>query len=236
MIKKKILPLSGPNPQESVPAAKHFPLPKSSPGPKIDQYLQDLLVHRPELAPLEQAVREAYDLMTSVFSSGGKALICGNGGSAADSDHIVGELMKGFYKERRLPADEIERLGPGSRLLQGALPAISLVHPAALITAFSNDVDPEMAFAQQVYGLGYSGDLLIGISTSGNAANVVHAAEIARALGLSVLTLTGASGGKLKTLSDICLAVPETITARVQELHLPIYHTLCAMVEEHFFG
>lgn len=205
-------------------------------SPKTIRHLQDLLTHRPELAPLEKEIRAASKLMISTFSSEGKVLICGNGGSAADADHIVGELMKGFYLERRLPETEIARLGPDSRLLQGALPAISLVHPAALITAFSNDVDPEMAFAQQVYGLGRRGDLLIAISTSGNAANVVHAAQIARALGLFVLSLTGASGGKLKNFSDICLAVPETVTARVQELHLPLYHTLCAMAEEHFFG
>jgi D-sedoheptulose 7-phosphate isomerase len=173
--------------------------------------------------------------MEASFASGGKLLVCGNGGSAADADHIVGELMKGFYKKRSLPAEEASKLGEYARYLQGALPAIALTQHAALSTAFLNDVNPEMGFAQQVYGYGRDGDVLLGISTSGNSKNVCNAVRVAMNLGIKTIGLTGRKGGRLSEISDVCIGVPADITADIQELHLPIYHTLCAMLEELFF-
>ena len=144
-------------------------------------------------------------------------------------------MMKGFYKKRPLDSAEREGLGDLGDRLQGALPAISLTGHSALSTAFLNDVAPELVFAQQVYGYGRRGDVLAAISTSGNSVNVVNAARVAKARGLSVISMTGKTGGVLKGISDVCLAVPAEVTADVQELHLPVYHTLCAMLEEHFF-
>ncbi len=198
--------------------------------------LDKLLTRYVVLEGLRQPLREAFGLMVQSFAKGNKLLVCGNGGSAADADHIVGELMKGFFKLRPLPEAMIQQLGPEASLLQGALPAISLVHPASSLTAFINDVGHEMMYAQQVYGLGALGDVFLGISTSGNAVNVLNAAKIARARGLTVISLTGQQGGALRAVSEVCLAVPAMVTAEVQELHLPVYHTLCAMLEEHFFG
>ena len=198
--------------------------------------LDKLLGRYQVLEVLRQPLLEAFELLVESFTNGHKLLVCGNGGSAADADHIVGELMKGFYKPRPLPTDTIRKLGPKASSLQGALPAISLVHPASLLTAFINDIGHEMMYAQQVYGLGSPGDVFIGISTSGNAVNVNNAAQIAQVMGLTVISLTGQHGGALKAVSQVCLAVPATVTAEIQELHLPVYHTLCAMLEEHFFG
>lgn len=198
--------------------------------------LDKLLSRYPVLEGMREPILEAFGHMVHSFAVGGKLLVCGNGGSAADADHIVGELMKGFFKLRPLPEAVIQQLGPKARLLQGALPAISLVHPESLLTAFINDVGHEMMYAQQVYGLGVPRDVFLGISTSGNAVNVLNAAQIAQARGLTVISLTGRQGGALRAASDVCLAVPATVTAEVQELHLPVYHTLCAMLEEHFFG
>jgi len=198
--------------------------------------LDKLLTRYAVLEEIRQPFLEVFGLMVRSFARGNKLLVCGNGGSAADADHIVGELMKGFFKLRPLPEAVIQQLGPKARLLQGAIPAISLVHPESLLTAFINDVGHEMMYAQQVYGLGVPGDVFLGISTSGNAANVLNAAQIARAKGLTVISMTGQHGGALKAVSDVCLSVPATVTAEVQELHLPVYHTLCAMLEEHFFG
>lgn len=198
-------------------------------------HLDRLITRYPVLKPLRTTIMDACVLMVTTFETGNKLLVCGNGGSASDADHIVGELMKGFYKQRRLDEEQIAKLGPTSRLLQGALPAISLVHPASLFTAFANDVDPSMAFAQSLYGLAKEGDLLVAISTSGNSANVVNAAKIAQGLGVASIALTGEQGGTLKSLCTLTINVPSSVTAEVQELHLPVYHTLCAMVEEHFF-
>lgn len=199
----------------------------------------DHLVHLteryPALAQIRGAIEQAYGVIERCYENGGKLLVCGNGGSAADSDHIVGELMKGFYKQRTLSAEEKERFGEQGEKLQGALPAIALTQHGALSTAFLNDVDPEMVFAQQVYGYGREGDVFLGLSTSGNSANVILAAKVAAAKGLKVITMTGRNGGKLKDLSDVCLIVPAQVTADIQEYHLPVYHTLCAMLEEHFF-
>jgi len=209
-----------------------------------DDHLQTLIGHYPELAACAVDIRAAYDRLHATFRRGGKALICGNGGSAADSEHIAGELMKGYRLPRPLPDAarcQIADANPedGAYLvdhLQGALPAISLVSQTALISAFANDVAADMVYAQQVYGYGRPGDALIAISTSGNAPNVIRAVQVGRALGLATIGLTGGSGGRLKALCDIAICVPAGSTAAIQERHLPIYHTLCAMLEEAFFA
>ena len=177
------------------------------------------------------------------MSSGGKLLLCGNGGSASDSDHIVGELMKGFLKKRPLSDEQkclMKKRFDGIsdttlERLQSGLPAISLPSISVLNSAFCNDVDPSLIYAQSLFALANERDVLIAISTSGNAENVCLAVEVAKSLGVLVISLTGQSGGRLKALSDICIAVPESETFKVQELHLPVYHTLCADVEAHFF-
>lgn len=199
-------------------------------------HLERLTERYPALAGMAEEIRQAYELIRNSYEKGGKLLVCGNGGSAADSDHIVGELMKGFYKQRSLPEEEKGRYGELGNKLQGALPAIALTQHSALSTAFLNDVDPEMVFAQQVHGYGCKGDVFLGLSTSGNAVNVVSAAKVAAAKGMKVVSMTGRDGGALKQISDICLIAPAQITADIQEYHLPIYHALCAMLEEHFFG
>ena len=198
-------------------------------------HLTHLIERYPALAQMRGAIEQAYRILEECYENGSKLLVCGNGGSAADSDHIVGELMKGFYKQRMLPTEERKRFGEQGEKLQGALPAIALTQHGALSTAFLNDVDPAMVFAQQVYGYGQGGDIFLGLSTSGNSANVVLAAKVAAAKGMKVITMTGRNGGKLKELSDVCMIVPAQVTADIQEYHLPVYHTLCAMLEEHFF-
>ncbi len=198
-------------------------------------HLTHLIERYPALAQMRGAIEQAYRILEECYENGSKLLVCGNGGSAADSDHIVGELMKGFYKQRMLPEEERKRFGEQGEKLQGALPAIALTQHGALSTAFLNDVDPAMVFAQQVYGYGQGGDVFLGLSTSGNSANVVLAAKVAAAKGMKVITMTGRNGGKLKELSDVCMIVPAQVTADIQEYHLPVYHTLCAMLEEHFF-
>lgn len=198
-------------------------------------HLARLMERYQVLAKMEDEIKQAYEIIKDSYEKGGKLLVCGNGGSAADSDHIVGELMKGFYKQRKLLAEEKHRFGEQGEKLQGALPAIALTQHGALSTAFLNDVDPEMVFAQQVYGYGQEGDVFLGLSTSGNSVNVISAAKVAATKGLKVIAMTGKDGGALKELSDVCLIVPAQVTADVQELHLPIYHTLCAMLEDYFF-
>ena len=194
-------------------------------------HLTHLIERYPALAQMRGAIEQAYRILEECYENGSKLLVCGNGGSAADSDHIVGELMKGFYKQRMLPEEERKRFGEQGEKLQGALPAIALTQHGALSTAFLNDVDPAMVFAQQVYGYGQGGDVFLGLSTSGNSANVVLAAKVAAAKGMKVITMTGRNGGKLKELSDVCMIVPAQVTADIQEYHLPVYHTLCAMLE-----
>ena len=209
----------------------------------MNNHVEDVLRRYPTLAVCEEAITTAIQAVEACYENGGKVLLCGNGGSCADSDHIAGELLKGFLKKRPLSAEQVEamqmacpELEPGLLdKLQGGLPAIPLTAMAALFTAFCNDVDPELVFAQQVLALGRTGDVLIGISTSGNAKNVAAAAKVAKGLGLTVIGLTGRNGGTLSELADICVCVPETETYKVQELHLPVYHCLCAAVEEHFF-
>lgn len=204
----------------------------------------ELLGRLPELAACGEELLAAYEIIAGSFVAGGKLLVCGNGGSAADSEHIVGELMKGFKLRRQLPSGEAERFAAlygddGERIasgLQRALPAICLSSHTALTSAFINDVSPDTVYAQQVYGLGRSGDVLLGISTSGNSRNVADAAMAARALGLKTVALTGGDGGALAQICDAAIVVPARETYRVQEYHLPVYHALCAMLEEEFFG
>lgn len=195
--------------------------------------MQNLLKRYPMLESCKQDIEKALKLMIDTYENGGKVLVCGNGGSAADSEHIVGELMKGFTLKRRVEDGRIpERLRDK---LQGALPAISLPSQSAILSAFINDVDPEMMYAQLVYGYGNKNDLLICLSTSGNSKNCVNAAEVAKCIGVNVLSMTGAKESKLSEISDCTIKVPETETFKVQEYHLPIYHYLCAMIEKYFF-
>jgi D-sedoheptulose 7-phosphate isomerase len=201
------------------------------------KHLTNLLQRRPELALAENSIGLAYAALRQCFRSGGKVLLCGNGGSAADADHWAGELLKGFCHDRPLSKKERGSLRPAiARKLQGALPAIPLTSFPAAGTAFGNDVDPDLAYAQLTSALGRRGDVLVGLSTSGNAKNVCAAAEVARAKGMRVIALTGARGGKLKGLSDVCIRAPSAETYRAQEYHLPIYHCLSLMLEEEFFG
>lgn len=202
----------------------------------------DVLIERyPVLEPCKVDILNAYRILERSYHSDGKLLICGNGGSAADSEHIVGELMKGFIKKRPVndPLSSLlkkdERGEYMTDKLQIGLPAIALTCHQALITAFANDVDADLIFAQQVLGYGKKNDVLLSISTSGNSKNVVNAAYLANRLGLKTIGLTGQKGGKLNDYCDVVIRVPETITSKVQELHLPVYHTLCTMLEEHFF-
>jgi len=179
-------------------------------------------------------IEKALELILHTYQNGGKVLVCGNGGSAADSEHIVGELMKGFLLKRPVTDERIpERLRVG---LQGSLPAISLPSQCAILSAFINDVDPEMMYAQLVYGYAKENDLVIGLSTSGNSKNVVNAIEVAKCLGVKTLSLTGSKESKMSELSDVTIRVPETETYKVQEYHLPVYHYLCAEVERILFA
>jgi D-sedoheptulose 7-phosphate isomerase len=201
------------------------------------QHLTALLERRPELAGASKSIVQAYEVLRDCFRAGGKVLLCGNGGSAADADHWAGELLKGFCHGRPLSKTERGSLRPAiARKLQGALPAIPLTSFPAASTAFGNDVDPDLAYAQLTSALGRRGDVFIGLSTSGNAKNVCAAAEVARAKGMKVVSLTGARGGKLKGLSDVCILAPAAETFLAQEYHLPIYHCLSLMLEEEFFG
>ena len=205
----------------------------------------NLLVERyPSLESVKDDIVAAYLLVEECYENGGKLLVAGNGGSAADAEHIVGELMKGFKLPRKPKADFVEKLVAenhelGSVLaenLQGALPAIALEGHHALSTAYMNDCEPLLCFAQQVNGYGKTGDVFLGISTSGNSKNVLYAATTAHAKGMKVIGLTGAKSGKLEQMSDICIKVPQIETYMIQELHLPVYHCLCLMLEERFFG
>lgn len=205
----------------------------------------DLLVERyPSLESAKEDIIAAYLLMEECYENGGKLLVAGNGGSAADAEHIVGELMKGFKMPRKLESAFAEKLiAENSELgsvlaenLQGALPAIALDGHPALSTAYMNDCEPLLCFAQQVNGYGKAGDIFLGISTSGNSKNVLFAATTAHAKGMKVIGLTGAKDSKLKDMSDVCIKAPQTETYMIQELHLPIYHCLCLMLEDKFFG
>ncbi len=206
------------------------------------QIEESLYQRYPGLRGISRDIQKAYEILENCYRNQGKALICGNGGSAADADHIVGELMKGFYYNRPLTKEQKlkfqETQSDWEHLtgnLQQALPAISLCGHTALITAFANDVDAGMVFAQQVYGYGKQEDVLLALSTSGNSKNVVNAVKVAKTLGMESIGITGRNGGAMKELCSLCICVPAEITAQVQEFTLPIYHTLCAMLENTFF-
>ena len=207
-------------------------------------HLNRLTERYPALEICKEDIRKAYELLELAYSNNRKLLVCGNGGSASDSEHIVGELMKEFKLKRKVFHEQASALKEidiemGTVLaenLQGALPAISLTGHSSLTTAFMNDAMPELAFAQQVNGYGKPGDVYLGISTSGNSKNVLYAAITAKSNGLKVIGLTGQKESRLMELADVCIRVPETETYKIQELHLPVYHCLCLMLEERFFG
>lgn len=208
----------------------------------VKTILNELFDRYPRLSDEINNIVKSFEILKNCYSAGNKVLVCGNGGSAADSEHIVGELMKKFKKPRKTGEDFRKKLAAfgtaGEKLanvLEGALPAISLTSHIALSTAFANDKEPSAVFAQQVYGLGESGDTLICISTSGNSENCYLAAITAKAKGVKVVSITGKNEGKLSSVSDVTIFAPESETFKVQEYHLPIYHALCAMLEEEFF-
>ena len=211
---------------------------------KLKKHIDLLITRYPKLASIRQKIEDAYEVMEECYRNGGKILIAGNGGSAADSEHMAGELMKRFKIPRPVEDDFAERMKAidpvrGVELaknLERSLMAIPLVAHEALTTAYINDVDGLGVFAQQLYGFGRAGDVFIGISTSGNSKNVMNATVVARALGIKVIGLTGAAGGELAGVSDVAVKAPETETYMIQELHLPIYHCWCLMLEDAFFG
>lgn len=211
---------------------------------KQDIHLNHLIDRYPKLIVCREDIVKAYEFMETAYSNGRKLLVSGNGGSASDSEHIVGELMKEFRLKRKVYTNQAEILrlidsDMGTVLaenLQGALPAICLTGHSALTTAFMNDANADLIFAQQVNGYGKPGDVYLGISTSGNSKNVLYAAITAKSKGLKVIGLTGAKENKLMKFADVCIRVPETETYKIQELHLPVYHCLCLMLEDRFFG
>ena len=208
--------------------------------------VEELIERCPALAVCREDLRAAVQAVCESYAGGHKLLVCGNGGSASDSEHIVGELMKGFLLPRKLGAKEqqaFERACPASAAylmenLQGTLPAISLVNSVGLGTAFANDQAPDLVFAQQVLGLGAAGDTLIAISTSGSSQNVLYALDVARAKGLRTIALTGEKGGRMaaEQLAETVIRVPAAETFKIQEYHLPVYHMLCIAAEHEFFG
>lgn len=208
------------------------------------RFIEDLLTRLPELQVCMDTIIGAFDIIKECYSNNGKVLACGNGGSAADSEHIVSELMKGFLLRREISESDRERIKKVcpddweylSDNIQESLTAISLVSHPALSTAFCNDVSPDMVFAQQVYGYANEGDVLVCLSTSGNSKNVVNAVKIANSFDVKTIGFTGSKGGMLKNLCNVVIQVPASETFRAQEYHLSIYHTLCAMLEEEFFG
>lgn len=207
------------------------------------KHLDDLIKRYSSLDVCYKDIVSAYEILENCFKSGNKLLVAGNGGSAADALHIVGELMKAFILPRKISHEICDAIDNNCEHadylkdnLQMALPAIALVGEIGLNTAYSNDVAPDLAFAQQVLGYGNTGDVFLGISTSGNSQNIIYAAEVAKAKGMYTVGLTGKSGGKLKDLCDVCIKVPEKDTFKVQELHLPVYHALCLELEKGFYG
>ena len=204
--------------------------------------INELGMRYPALESIIPEIKKAAELMVDCIKSGNKILLCGNGGSASDCMHIVGELMKEFKIKRPLSEEDKAALkaagddGYIGENLQGAMPAISLVGVTALESAYANDAAPDLGFAQQVFGLGNKGDVLIGITTSGNSKNVIYATKVAKAKGLKTVILTGNGGGKIAELSDVSLIAPESATYKIQEYHLPIYHNLCLALENEFFG
>jgi len=206
-------------------------------------YINTLISRYPALEPVRNDISAAFEIISDSYTNGGKLLIAGNGGSASDAEHIAGELMKTFEKKRTLPDSFImdikkinteiaEYLIPR---MQPGLPTIALSGHASLNTACINDIDGNITFAQQVYGYGKDTDVLLAISTSGNSKNILYASAVAKAKKLKIIALSGGSGGALKNFADVSIIVPETETFRIQELHLPVYHCLCQMLENHFF-
>ncbi len=216
----------------------------------IESRLSELTARYPELALVREDIKKAYLILKDCYDKGGKLMIAGNGGSCSDAQHIVGELMKGFCKRRELPTELKDKMdgyqasmegcfpegmGPVSDKLQLSLQAIALSDHQSLNTAFANDVSSELCFAQQVMGYGRKGDVLLLISTSGNSRNLLYTIPVAKALGIKVLALTGKDGGRLAGLSDAAIIAPQQETYKIQELHLPIYHCLCLMLEDTYF-
>lgn len=210
---------------------------------KQQEIFDELIGRYPVLFQVRKQILEAYQTLEDCYERGGKLLVAGNGGSCADAEHIVGELMKGFVKHRpleaalqaRLAEESLEHGDELASCLQGSLQAIALNGHPGLSTAFANDVNGDMIYAQQLCGYGREGDVFLGISTSGNSKNIDYAVTVAKAKDISVIGLTGKDGGKLGRRADTAIIVPETETFKIQELHLPIYHALCLMLEEHFF-
>ncbi|MBO5078507.1 MAG: SIS domain-containing protein [Oscillospiraceae bacterium] len=210
---------------------------------RTSQFVNDFFRRHEDLIPLREDILQAGQMLIEAFEGGNQVLMCGNGGSCADCDHIAGEFLKGFLLKRPVPQDiqkvfeekyGAEGAGIAGKLQQG-LPAISLNTHSAAISAFANDVDPELVYAQQVLAYGKPGDVLIGISTSGNAANVAAAVMTANSIGVHTIGLTGKDGGKLAKLADLALIMPQMETYRIQEDHLAVYHLLCAMAEYELF-
>ncbi|CDB89134.1 phosphoheptose isomerase [Clostridium sp. CAG:253] len=210
---------------------------------EMNKHIKLLTKRYPMLCCCQEAIAKAFEIMENVYAAGGKMLIAGNGGSAADSEHIVGELMKSFKLPRKVSDVFIEKLKSVDKEraeklaneLQNGLPAIALDGHIALTTAHLNDVDGVTGFAQQLYGYAKKNDAFMGISTSGNSKNIMYAAVTAKALGLPIIALTGETGGEIKNIADVTIKVPERETYMIQELHLPVYHCLCLMLEERFF-
>ncbi len=211
---------------------------------KVSAFLDELVANNAKLDTCRGSIVSAFELTSECYRKGGKLLVCGNGGSAADALHIVGELMKGYLLDRRIGDADARRVREANpdcgedlcSCLQGTLKAIALVSEISLVTAYANDVSFDMVYAQQVYGYGRMDDVLVAISTSGNAQSVVNAARVARSFGLKVVGLTGAAGGALAGVCDVAICAPADATWRIQEYHQAIYHALCAMLEEEFFG
>ena len=208
----------------------------------VKEIYEGLITRYEALRPISEDILSAYKLLKDTFSDGGRLFLAGNGGSASDCEHVVGELLKSFKKPRKIDdatASALSEYGDDGRYLlstlEGALPAISLISQTGVISAFANDRAWDCAFAQQLYGLGRSGDCLLVLSTSGNSKNCINAVTVAKCKGIKTLALTGEGGGRLRELCDVCISVPAYETYAVQEYHLPIYHTLCAMLEEDFF-
>ena len=195
--------------------------------------LEDLFVRYPDIEVCKKDIKEAFEVLHQCFKDGHRLYTCGNGGSASDSEHMVGELVKSFKKHRKTPAKLENKLDKETlNGLEQGYPAMSLCSQMAFITAYANDHDADYIFAQQVNAYGQKDDVLFAITTSGNSKNCVLAAKFAKALGLKVIALTGRDGGEIKAYSDVAIVVPEKETYKIQERHLPIYHVLCAMIEE----
>lgn len=211
---------------------------------KSKQIIENLILRYPALKSCEEKIIQAIDLLINCYENHHKILVCGNGGSAADAQHIVGELMKGFVLPRTLPSEKqevIRQMFPETSQylidnLQETLPAISLLGETALTSAYSNDRAPDLVFAQQVLGYGNAGDVLFAISTSGTSRNVIYACQMAKVQNIQIIGLTGASGGTMKDMCDVAICAPSDSTYQIQEYHLPIYHAICLALEEEFFG